>query len=531
MSCSSKFGVLAALLLVGVTPAPAQELPPPTPSAIGSSARTAEHRLDPVRVAALRDFVELAMAELSIPGLAVAVVDQGDIVLEAGYGVRALGRPDPVDAHTLFMIGSNTKSLVTLMMARLVDQGKLQWDEPAVQAFPALRLEDQEFAETLLVRHLVCACAGLPRKDMPWIVGVPEGATASLVFDRLALSSPTSDIGQTYGYSNLMAAAGGYLAGAVAYPELEVGAAFDRGMDELVFRPLGMDDTTFDMERAQAGNFAAPHGADFHGSMQLATLAPNRVIVPYRPAGGAWSSAHDMIRYLALEAGGGILPSGDRLVSASSLLARRTPSVRVSPTATYGLGFVTDTSWDVPVVRHAGSIAGYRSEVTIFPDAQVAAVILTNSGEGRLLLRPFMRRLYELLYDGPLTAEAELMAASASNAQRAAAMRASLSVPVDAAVRDRLVQNYWNNELGTLRVERIGPVVKLHCPLWASEIGSRTNADGTISLALIDPTVAGFELLLRRKGEKDVIVARDGTIEYEYLPVSTLPGKADPSTE
>src|SRR5690606_663188 len=116
-------------------------------------------------------------------------------------------------------------------------------------------------------------------------------------------------------------------------------------------------------------------------------------------------------RYLALEARQGVLPSGDRLVSASNLLERRRPSVRVNPTATYGLGFVTDTTWEVPIVRHAGSIAGYRSEVTIFPDAQVAAVLLTNSGEGGLLLKPFMRRLYELLYDAPSTARAELKAA------------------------------------------------------------------------------------------------------------------------
>jgi CubicO group peptidase (beta-lactamase class C family) len=531
MFWSRKCGILAGLLLVAVTPARAQEQPNPEPSVIGGGATIAKHRLDPDRVAALRAFVELGMAELSVPGLAVAVVDRGEVVLEAGYGVRALGRADPVDAHTLFMIGSNTKSLVTLMMARLVDEKKLRWDEPAARVYPALRLRDPRLTEKLLVRHLVCACAGLPRKDMPWILGVPAEAEAGLVFDRLALSSPTSGIGEAYGYSNLMAAAGGYLAGSVAYPDMEIGAAFDRAMDELVFRPLGMNDTTFDMERATAGNFASPHGAGLDASIRLATLAPNQVIVPYRPAGGAWSSAHDMIRYLALEASEGLLPSGDRLVSAANLLVRRTPSVRVSPTATYGLGFVTDTSWEVPIVRHAGSIAGYRSEVTIFPDAQVAAVILANSGEGGLLLGPVMRRLYELLYDAPSTAEAELKAASASNAQRVAAMRAAVAVPVDPNIRERLVQNYWNDELGSLRVERIGPVVKLHFPLWSSEIGSRANADGTISLALIDPTVSGFELLLRRKGEQDVVVARDGTTEYEYVPASTTLGKADASTK
>jgi hypothetical protein len=195
------------------------------------------------------------------------------------------------------------------------------------------------------------------------------------------------------------------------------------------------------------------------------------------------------------------------------------------------LGFVTDTTWEVPVVRHAGSIAGYRSEVTIFPDAQVAAVLLTNSGEGGLLLRPFMRRLYELLYDAPPTAEVDLKAAAGADAERVAAMRAALSVPVDAAVRDRLVQNYWNDGLGSLRVERIGPVVKLHFPLWASEIGSRANADGTITMASIDPTVSGFELLLRRKGVQDVIIARDGTVEYEYVPGSAGTDKAEASTK
>lgn len=520
----SRCPIAAALLLVPVVSPSGQPQPPTGSSEVAGRVAASAHRLDAERVALLRDFVERGLAELNVPGAAVAVVERGEVVLQTGFGVRALGRAGPVDEHTLFMVGSNTKPLVTLLMARLVDQGKTRWDQPAAEAFPALRVSDPKLTERILVRHTVCACAGLPRKDMPWILGVPAGADASLVLDRLAQSTPTSEIGEVYQYSNLMAAAGGYLAGAVAHPEMEIGAAFDRTMGELVFAPLGMNHTTFDMERAQAGNFAAPHGMGLDGKVRRATLAPNYVIIPYRPAGGAWSSAHDMIRYLALEASEGVLPSGERLVSASNLLARRHPEVRMGSHAAYGLGLATDRTWGIPVLRHGGGIAGYRSEVTIFPDAQVAAVILTNSAEGGLLLKPFMRRIHELLHDAEPQAEADLKAAAEANAQRLATLRAGLSVPVQASVRGRLATDYWNDELGTLRVEQTGPTVSLHFPLWSSEVGSRANPDGTVSLALLDPTVIGLELLLRRSGNQDVIVARDGTIEYEYLPALVRPG-------
>ena len=94
--------------------------------------RTA-HPLDAARVEALKAFVQNSMQELGVPGAAMALVDHGKVVFSGGFGVRELGRPEPVDADTLFAVASNTKGMTTLLLAELVDQGKLRWDEPVTE--------------------------------------------------------------------------------------------------------------------------------------------------------------------------------------------------------------------------------------------------------------------------------------------------------------------------------------------------------------------------------------------------------------
>src|SRR5205085_8588924 len=113
----------------------------------------------------------------------------------------------------------------------------------------------------------------------------------STTFDLLAATEPTSGFGEVYQYNNLMASAAGYIAGHLLYPDRELGAAYDAAMQKLVFDPLGMHETTFDMNRALASNHASPHGNDIDGNINLASM--DYTGVPYRPAGGAWSSATD----------------------------------------------------------------------------------------------------------------------------------------------------------------------------------------------------------------------------------------------
>ncbi|MBV9271441.1 MAG: beta-lactamase family protein, partial [Candidatus Eremiobacteraeota bacterium] len=278
------------------------------------------HRLDPARVAELKSFIQTGMKQLDVPGVAIALMDHGKVVYEGGFGVRELGKPAPIDAHTLFMIASNTKGISTLMLGRLVDEGKLQWDEPVTKVYPAFRLGSDETTKQVLMSHLVCACTGLPRKDYNFIFDTTMTTPASTTFDQLAATQPTSKFGEVFQYNNLMASAAGFIGGHIMYPNMELGAAYDRAMQNLIFNPLGMNETTFDMHRADAGNHASPHGTDINGRTAVASPTINYIVVPYRPAGGAWSSAHDFIRYAWNEVTPGVLPNGKRWMSAANVL-------------------------------------------------------------------------------------------------------------------------------------------------------------------------------------------------------------------
>ena len=477
--------------------------------------RTA-HPLDPTRVAEMKAFVDSSIKALGIPGASFALIDHGAIVYEGGVGVKELGRPATVDAHTLFMVASNTKGLSTLLLAKQVDAGKVRWDQPVTEIYPGFRLGSEATTKKVQVRDLVCACTGLPRKDFEFIFGTNYDTPASSTFKQLAATEPTSGFGEVFQYNNLMASAAGYIAGHLAYPNLEIGAAYDKAMQTQVFAPLGMTETTFSMTRALAANHASAHDLTIDGEPALADMALNDSIVPYRPAGGAWSSAHDMIKYVQDEITEGVLPNGRRLVSASNLLERRTRNVSVGEDAYYGMGLVTDTTWGVAVVHHGGSMAGFKTDIMLVPSAQVGAVILTNSDEGQLLLRPFQRRLMEILYDGQPEAAGDVAASAARLKAQVAVERARLLVPPAAEAVAKLAARYSNADLGPLTVKRVGAKLRFEFPEWGTAMASRKNDDGTTSMVSISPAIIGIEFVIGDSGGRRTLTLRDGQHEYVY---------------
>jgi CubicO group peptidase (beta-lactamase class C family) len=481
-----------------------------------SFAGRAAHPLDSDRVAALKAFVQTSMTELGVPGASIALVDHGQVVFEGGFGVRELGKSTPVDADTLFMIASNTKGMSTLLLAKLVDKGKLAWDEPVTQVYPPFRLGSEATTRKVLIRHLVCACTGLPRKDFDWIFNTRPGTPASTTFTQLAATEPTSGFGEVFQYNNLMASAAGYIGGHLVHPDRELGAAYDSAMREEIFGPLGMSDTTFDFSRALAGDHASPHGDNIDGKPTLASMDFNYAVLPYRPAGGAWSSAHDMIKYVEDEITQGKLADGTRLVSAKSLLARRLANVPTGEDGAYGMGLEIDSQWGVTVIHHGGSMAGFKSDIMLVPDAQVGAVILTNADDGQRLLRPFMRRLLEVLYDGKPEAAGDVAAQAARNQAEIAKARERLAVPPAPALASALAAGYASPELGRITVRRDGGKVVFDFGSWKSEVASRQNDDGTTSFITIDPTTDGFEFVVATRSAKRALIVRDGQHEYVY---------------
>ncbi len=475
--------------------------------------------LDAAHIGQITAFVETSMQELGIAGASMALIDGGKVVYQGGFGVRELGKPERVDENTVFMAASNTKGMTTLLLSELVDEKKLKWDQPVIDVYPSFKLGDAETTKKVLVKNLICACTGLPRQDLEWIFEF-KNATPESTLALLGTMQPTSKFGEVFQYSNLMAAAAGYIGAHLVYPNRELGAAYDEAMQQKIFDPLGMKSTTFDYARALAGNHASPHGDDVDGKPAVASMAFNYSVVPARPAGGVWTSAGDLIRYVQLELALGKLPYGKQLVSAENLLARRAPQIALGEDETYGMGLIVDRKYGIPVVSHGGSMAGFKSNLYFLPDSGIGAVLLTNSDNGGMLVGPFGRRLLEVVFDGKLEAAGDVAAQAARHKAALAKDRERLVVPAAPALVAGLAKRYSSKELGELAVLSHDGVTTFDFGEWKSAVASRKNDDGTISFITIDPTNNGFEFVVAERAGKRVLIIRDGQHEYIFTEVA-----------
>jgi Beta-lactamase len=262
---------------------------------------------------------------------------------------------------------------------------------------------------------------------------------------------------------------------------MDLGSAYDRAMQEKIFDPLGMKSTTFNYAKALAGNHASPHGDDVDGKPVVADKAFNYSIIPARPAGGVWTSAHDFIRYLQLE--------------------------------------LTLGKYGIPVVSHGGSMAGFKTNFILLPESGVGALILTNSDAGGFVEGPFSRRLLEILFDGKPEAVADIATAAANCKASRAKDRERLVVPADPATATNLAKHYFSKELGHLDVLSDSGATTFDFGEWKSVVATRNNDDGTISFITIDPTNDGVEFVMGEAAGKRILTLRDAQHEYVFNEV------------
>jgi CubicO group peptidase (beta-lactamase class C family) len=480
-------------------------------------AGTEANALTPARIGELTAFVEKAMAELEIPGVGLALIEDDEIVWEGGLGVKTQGSNDKVDENTRFMVASNTKGMATLLLATLVDEGKLAWDQTVTEVYPEFRLGSQDTTDQVRIEHLICACTGLPRKDMQFVFNTSAETPAGDTFAQLAATEPTSGFGEVFQYNNLMASAAGYIGGHILYPQMEIGAAFDRAMDERIFEPLGMDATTFDYRAAMSDNWARPHSRGFGGPVQSVPMDWNSMVYPYRPAGGAWSTAHDMALYALNELREGKRADGSTFVSPANLLKRREHYVPIGEDAWYGMGLMEDASKGKQIFDHGGSLLGYKSDFWFIPEDRIGAVLLTNSDTGQTLLSLFKRKLLEVLYDAKPEADESLAAAvTLGKAAREKAF-ADIVEMGDPAVLAQLAPRYVNDELGPLMVIRDGDTASIELTSGKTTIGTRANDDGTSSIVMTTPGLLGSALVVGELDGKRVLRLLDAQHEYVFV--------------
>jgi CubicO group peptidase (beta-lactamase class C family) len=332
----------------------------------------------------------------------------------------------------------------------------------------------------------------------------------------LATMQPTSKFGALFQYSNLLAAAGGFVAAYARSPGRELGDGYDAAMQAEVFDPLGMTATTFDFARALRSNHAGAYGLDVDGKPVPAVMDANYGVIPLRPAGGAWSNVHDLLKVVQMELARGRLPDGRRYIGEAALLARRAPQVAIDADTSYGMGLAIDTRWGVPLAFHGGDLSGYHSDVIWLPDHNIGAVILTNAQAGGIIREELRRKLLEVVFDGQPCADAELATAAAQLRAEMAADRARMSVPPGAADLQLLAPAYHSDALGELSILTASDRVDFDFGEWRSPVASRHNPDGTVSFVLIAPGLRNRELIADPRDPQRRLTMRDGQHEYVF---------------
>lgn len=476
--------------------------------------------LDEAKRAEFRAFVQRAMEGFGVPGAAVGYV-HGEEVYAEGFGVREAGHPEPVTSDTLFMIGSTTKSFLTLLQARLVDRGVLRWDEPLHEILPSFDFADHAVAQQVLLRHTVCACTGMPRHDYETFFNIPERTAEGNVVE-LARLSPTTGFGETFQYSNQLVAVGGYATAHRLHPELPLFDAWDRSVRDEVLNPLGMTLTTTRISEAVRHPHAMPHSQDWQGNPRAFDLQLERGIEAFGPCGALWSNVDEMLRYVRMSLAEGVLEDGTRLVSEANYRMRETPGVQISTGLHYGLGLVVDTSHEVMRAGHGGATFGFNGSEGWYRELGIGLVVLTNARGAEGLSQLIEAKLTELVLGLEPTADANLEAALVSRRQEMSeAAERTNAAPDLAPLRPWLGHYTTDAHLDFTLREDHGTLV-LDEGTWNSRVGLAHNpTDPLDQLVLLDAPFAGVSFSRREEAGSRVLILEAGQSVYRFVQGSS----------
>ncbi len=408
----------------------------------------------PVRavIPELEAFINEGLAQFGIPGAAVAIVQDGEIVYRQGFGVTEKGGDTPITPQTHMMIGSTGKSLTTMLMGTLVDEGAMTWDTPAIDVLPQFAVSDPELTESITLRNLVCACTGVPRRDFELFFNADELSAEDIVAS-LATFQFFTDFGEAFQYSNQLVGTGGYAAAAA--DGAQFGNLFDgysQSLQDNVLTPIGMANTTLSFAEVRERNeYAIPHSVDIDGAYEALPLEFEEILVPIAPAGSHWSTLEDMTRYLLTELAVGVAPNGMRVISEENLRETWEPQVPVSADTDYGLGWFVSDYQGLQLIDHGGNTLGFTSSFGFLPEVDLGIIVLTN-GQGSNYFNTSVRaRLLELLFDQEPEAAATMQFAY-EQLQSQFEMTERLRDQVDPATVEPYLGTFTNAALGSLEL-------------------------------------------------------------------------------
>ncbi len=334
----------------------------------------------------LDEYVARSMKTFNVPGMAVAIVKDGKVVVSKGYGVRKLGEATPVDENTLFGIGSNTKAFTAAALATFVDAGKISWTDPVYQHLPGFVMYDPYVSKEMQIADLLCHRSGLGLGEGDLMFWPHTTFTREEVVYRLRYLKPVTSFRTTFAYNNLMFLTAGQVVAHLS------GKSWDDYVHEKIFLPLGMNTTNTSNTLFKAGdNYAFPH-EKVDGKLQV---IPFESLDNAGPAGSINSSVAEMSKWIALQLNHGKIPGTETRIFSEKSSREMWAQHMIIPIGPgpedlkllkpnfrgYGFGWFL---WDYQgrkLVGHTGGVAGFVSRVLLVPEENLGLVILTNAEE------------------------------------------------------------------------------------------------------------------------------------------------------
>jgi CubicO group peptidase (beta-lactamase class C family) len=321
--------------------------------------------------------IETAREQWHAPGLAVAIVKDDQVVYARGFGTKHLGRNDPVDAHTVFTLASTSKAFTAMALGLLVEDGKLQWDDPVVKHLPEFRVADPYVTRAVTVRDLLVHRTGIEEMDILWVRGFDTRTS----LEHMQYAKQASSLRSTWAYNNSM-----YVVAAEIVARVS-GMTFQEFVSRRIFAPLGMNDSLFTgPELSKRGNVTGAHLIE-HGVARVTEpyLSPDPL-----GAAGVQSSVADMAKWLRMLLGKGTF-EGKAVVKSDTIAEVLKPQMLLAsigyPAArqaqphfyAYGLGWFLQDYKGRLLAMHTGSLYGANALVALVPEEQLGLVIFVNA--------------------------------------------------------------------------------------------------------------------------------------------------------
>ena len=436
--------------------------------------------------------VEQLRKQFGVPGVTIAIVENGQVTLAHGWGVRDISTNQPVDADTIFFTGSTGKAFTNAALATLVDSGKLKWDDKVIDHMPDFRMWDPWVTREMTIRDLLVHRSGLGLGEGDLLFLPNSTLSRKETVRRIRYLKPATSFRSGYAYDNILYMAAGQLIEEVS------GETWEKYIHDHVFGPLGMRNSTdTDTEFHANPNHARPHsrsGGAIHGLGKQSPLDENATIAQNAaPAGGLAISANDMSRWLLAQLGRGKIPGSDKRLFTEAQSNEMWTGVVPTPIRHFPAQFAATEpnfnlyalGWDISdyrgakVVGHDGAVLGSQATIALLPGKNVGIFIAANSEDGEIILG-----LRDELLDHYLGASLNRwpekfhewkigrLNAAAKQVQTAAAKPAAIgpSLPLE-----RYAGEYTDPWYGTIKVSQSGKGLAIAFPHSSGMEGPLTH--------------------------------------------------------